>query len=159
MDAQRDQDVRIQVGVHVRVQVGPEFIFPGDIGLDQRLPGAQPVLPGLAHQRLGDGGNGGLALARPVRIDVGDLGVAKPQGIDGPVGSVDIAGHLSPDDLEPVFVEAQGQTAQTGQIGDQVAGLVVGRPQHIGQRLPLHMQIYDDILFFIQIKMSEIRHT
>ena len=158
VDAQRDQYIRIQIGVHVSMEIRAEFVIPGDIGLDQCLPGAQAIALGLAHQRFCDGRNGGLAFDRPVRIDIGDLGIPQAQNIDGSVGVVYIAGDFPPHHFEFLFIKADRQTAEAGQVGDQIACGVVGGPQHIGERLTLHVKFYDNILFFIQIKMSESCH-
>ena len=81
--------------------------------------------------------------------------VSKPQNINGPVPVVDVAGNLPTHNFEPISVKAEGKTAEAGEVGDEVSRRVVGGAQHIREGLPLHIEIYDDILFFIQIEMSE----
>ena len=159
MNAQSNQNVRIQVGVHMRMQVRAELIIPGDIGLDQGLPGTQAVFFGLAHQGLGDGRYGGLAFNGPIRINICHLGIPQPEYIDRPVTVVYIAGDLPLYDLETIFIEADFQTAQTGQVGDQVAGRVVRGAQYIGKILPFLIDIYYDVFFLVQIEMSEYCHA
>ena len=158
VDAQGDQDVGIQIRVHVGVEVCAEFIVPWNICLDQCVPGTQVIIFGLAHQGLGDGRNGGLPLYGSVGINIGDFGVAQPQDIDSPVGVVDIAGNLSPYYFETVLVEADRETAEVCQVGDQIARRVVGGAQHIGKRTALHEEVDDDVFFFIKIKMTESTH-
>ena len=159
MDAQSNQNIRVQVGVHMCMQVRAELIIPGDIGLDQGLPGAQAVFFGLAHQGLGNGGYGGLTFNGPVRIDVGYLGIPQPEYINRPVTVVYIAGDLPLYDLKTVLIEADLQTAKTGQVGDQVAGRVIRGTQYIGKILPFLININDDVFFLVQIEMSEYCHA
>ena len=158
VDAQGNQDVRVQVGVHVGMEVGPELVILGDIGLDQGVPGPEAVVLGLAHEGLGDGGDGRLPLDGPIRINVGHLGVPEPQDIDGPVAVVDVAGNLSPDHLEAVPVKREGQAAEPGQVGDEVAGRVVGRAEHIVQGVAVDQKLHNDILFLVQVELSEWMH-
>ena len=157
-DPQGDQDIRVQVGVHVGVEVRSELIVPGNVGLDQGLPGPQTVVLGLAHQGLGDGRDGGLALYGPVGIDVGHLGVPQPEDVDGTVGVVDIAGDSAPDHLEAVFVEFQRKRAEAGQVGDEVSRGVVGSAQPVGKIVSFHEQVHNDVFFLIKIKLAEGLH-
>ena len=159
VDPQGNQNIRIQVGVHMRMQVRAELIIPGDISLDQGLPGAQAVFFGLAHQGLGDGRYGSLAFNGPVRINICHLGVPQPEYIDRPVTVIYIAGDLPLYDLETILIEADLQAAQAGQIGDQVAGRVVRGAEHIGKILSFLIDINDDVLFLVQIEMSEYCHA
>ena len=137
------------------MEVCPELVISGDIGLDQRLPCAQIVAFGLAHKGLCDGRDGGFALDSSVGVYICNFCVSKPQNINRPVSVIDIAGNLPTHDFETIVVKAERKTAEAGKVGDEVARRVVGGAQHIGEGLPLHIEIYDDILFFIQIEMSE----
>ena len=158
MDAQGDQDVGVQIGVHMSMEIRAEFVVPGDIGFDQSMPGTQSIALGLAHQGLGDGGDGGFFLNRPVRINIGDFGISEPQNIDGPVGVVNIAGNFSPHYFELFFIKADRQAAEAGQIGDQIACRVVGSAQRVRHRLVFHIEVCNNVFFFIQIEVSENCH-
>ena len=159
MDAQRDQQIRIQICVHMGVKIRPELAFPEDIGLHDGLPEAQPIVLRLAHERLGDGGNGGLPLDPPVRIDVRNLGVQKPEYVEHPVLAVNIAGQLPPDHLQAVRIRVQRKTAEKGQVGDQIARAVVRRAQNIADLLLFQEQLHLYVLFLIQIKKPKGNHA
>ena len=137
------------------MEVCPELVISGDIGLDQSLPCAQIVALGLAHKGLGNSWDRSFALDCPVGIYICNFSIAKTKNINCPVSVIDVAGNLPTHNFEPISVKAEGKTAEAGKVGDEVARRVVGGAQHIGEGLPLHIEIYDDILFFIQIEMSE----
>ena len=109
--AQRDQQIGVEVRVHVGVQVGAELVFAPYVGLDERFAHVKAVVLRLTHQRFGYRRNVCLAFDRPVGIDVRDLGVGKAQDVDLAVALVHIARHLSADDLQAVLSLAQRQTA------------------------------------------------
>ena len=113
-----NQDIRIQIGVHVGVKVSAKLVISGNVGLDQRLPCAQIIALGLAHKGLGDSRDGGFALDGSVGVYICNFCVSKPQNIDSPVFVVDIAGNLPAHDFESVSVKAEGETAETGKVGD-----------------------------------------
>ena len=116
--AQGNQDIGIQIGVHVGVKVSAELVISGNIGLDQRLPCAKIIALGLAHKGLRDGRDGGFAFNSTVGINICNFCVSKPQNIDCPVAVVDIAGNLSAHDFKPGVVKADGKTAEAGKVGD-----------------------------------------
>ena len=157
--AQCDQDIRVQIGIHVSMKICTEFIIPGNIGLDQSLPGAKSIVLGLAHQSLGDRRNRRLPFNSSVGIYIGYLGVTQTQDIDGPIGIVDITGNLSTHHFETVSVKTDGKTAETRKVGDQIACRMVGRTQNVGQCIAFHIEVDNDVLFLIQIEMSEICHV
>ena len=158
-NAERDQHIRIEIGVHMRVQIRAKLAFAADVGFDERFFGVQTVVLCLAHQGFGDGGNVRLALDRAVGIDIRHLGVRQPQHIDRAVALVDIARHLAGDDFQPVLTGAQRQSAEVRKIRDQIALGMIGRAQHIGHALLRQAQLNDDVLFLIQIKRSEQSHS
>ncbi len=102
---------------------------------------------------------GGLAFNGPIRINICHLGIPQPEYIDRPVTVIYIAGDLPLYDLKAILIKADLQTAQTGQVGDQVAGRVVRGAEHIGKILPFLIDINDDVFFLVQIEMSEYCHT
>ena len=157
-DPERDQDVRVEVRIHVGVQVRAELALPEDVGLHHRLLEIKPVILGLAHEGLRDRGDRGLALDRPVRVDVGDLGVPEPENENLPILRRHIAGQGPADDLHPVLIEAEREPAHLREVGDQIPGAVVGGFQHIVHGLPLHKELHDDILFLVEIQTSEVFH-
>ena len=140
------------------VQVRAKLTVGVNVGFDDRSRHVQTIILGLAHEDLGDGGNGSLALDLSARIDVGDLGVADAQDVQHPVVSVHVAGDRPFNDFQPLFVPAQRKLAQAGQVGDQVSGVVIGGAKHIAQFVPVPKQIHHDILFLVQIKAAEKRH-
>ena len=158
-DAQGDQRVRRQVAVHVGMQVGMELALRADIRLDDcfLLPGA--VVLGLAHQGLGDRGNGSLYLHPTVRVDVGHLGIAQAEDIHPPVFPVEIAGNFPADHQQPLLPGLCFQPAQPGQVGDQVAGMVVRGADHMEQAVPLHIEVHHNILLPVQEKLLEPDHA
>ena len=158
-DAESDQHVRLQIRAHVRVQIRAELAVVEDIGLDDRFHLVQTVVARLAHEHLGDGGDGGLALHRAVGADVRDLGVAEPEDPDPAVVAVHIAGDRAADDLKAVLVLTQRQAAERGEIRDEVSRAVVGRAQRIVQRHAVAQQIDYDVLFLVQKKPSERLHA
>ena len=158
-DAERNQHVRLEIAVHVRVQVGAEFAVIEEIGLHDRLRHAEAVIPRLAHQHLRDRGNRGLHLHAAVREDVRDLRVAHAEDIKPPVLPVHIAGNLAADDLESGFIEGERQLAELRQIRDQVAAVVVRRAQAVAKTLALHRELHHDVLFLVQIKLTESLHA
>ena len=157
-DAQRDEDIRVEVRVHVRVQVRSELHVAEDVGLHERLADIQSVILGLAHERLRDGRDIGLALDRAVRVNVRDLGVPQPEDVHLAVGVVHIAGNLPADDLQAALVHADGQAAQPRQVRDEVARGVVRRAQGVRQRVAPAAQLDDDVLLLVQVKASEVSH-
>ena len=157
-DAERDQHIRLEVAAHVGVQIGAELAVAENIGLDDGFRHAQAVVLGLAHQSLGDGRDAGLHFHAAVREDVGDLGVAHAEDVELPVVAVDVAGHAAADDLQSLVVKGQRQLTEPGQIGDEVAGAVIGRAQDILEFIALAVELDDDILFLVEIKASERRH-
>ena len=165
-DPQCDQNIRMQIGVHVGVQVRAEFVLTPDICLDDRPLLVQPVVLGLAHQRLGNGRDLRLHLHSSVRIDVGHLGIPQPENVDQPVVAVDIARHRSPDHQKAVLSLRERQPAERRQVPDQISGAVVGRGEdevHDGRTagliLRLFVQVHDDVLLFIQIKALKPLHS
>ena len=157
-DAQRDQQIRVEVRVHVGVQVGAEFRLAADVGLDQRLARVEAVVLRLAHERFRDGGDVRLALDRAVGVDVRDLGIGEPQDIDLAVALVDVAGHFSLDDFQPVLPHAQRQAAEMREVRDQIALRVIRRAQRVAQALRRHVERDDDVLFLVEIKLPKRRH-
>ena len=55
INAQGDQDIRPQVGIHMGMQVSPELVFPGNIALDDGPLDIELIVLGLTHQGLGYG--------------------------------------------------------------------------------------------------------
>ena len=157
-DAERDQHVRFQICAHVRVEVGAEFAVFEDVGLDDGLRLAQTVAARLAHEHLGDGRNGGLELHGAVGKDVRDFRVSHAEDPESPVLAVDVAGDRAADDLQPVLVLAQRQGTQRRKIRDEISRAVVRRAQQTAQRLTVTEQLHHDILFFVQIELSEPLH-
>ena len=158
-NAQGNQCVRRQVAVHVRMQVRMELAFTADIGFHNRLGYTQLVVPGLAHQGFGDGWNRSLHLHPAVRENIGNLRVPQPQDIHFPVVPVIVAGNLIPDHLQAPVVLFRLQVAQPGQVGDQVAGMVIRRPDGIKQAVSLHAEVDRNILFFIEIELLKKDHA
>ena len=158
-DTERDQQIRVEVRVHMGVQVGAELVLAADIGLDERLFDVKAVVLRLAHERFGDRGDVRLALDRAVGKDVGYLGVGKPQDVDLAVAFVDVARHFSADDLQTVVTPAQRQTADPSEVRDQVALRVVRRAHKIAHTAVGQLQLNDDILFLVEIEFAEIRHN
>ncbi len=158
-DAQGNQRVRRQVAVHMGMQVGMEFALRADIRLDDRLllPGA--VVLGLAHQGFGDCGNGGLHLHPAVRVDVGHLGIAQAEDVHPPVFPVKVAGDLPADHQQSLLPGLCLQPAQPGQVGDQVARMVVRGADHMEQPVPLHIEVHHNILLPVQEKLLEPDHA
>ena len=158
-DAQGDERVRGQVGIHVGMQIRAEFRLLQHVGLDDGPLGVQLVVLGLGHERLGNSGDRRLHLHPPIRIDIGDLGIAQPEDVKLSVVLVYVGGHLAPDDLQPVPVQGQGQAAELCQLGDQIARLMVRRSDGVVQDASAPVQIHNDVLLLIQIKPSERRHV
>ena len=158
-NAQGNQRVRRQVAVHMRMQVRAELALAADIGFHDRLGHAQLVFPCLAHQGLGNGGNRSLQLHPSVREDVGDLRVSQPQDVHLPVVPVVVTGNLVPDHLQAMVILCGFQAAEPGQVGDQVAGMVVRRPDGIKQAVSLHAEVDRNILFLIQVELLKKDHA
>ena len=142
------------MGVQIRAELG----FAADIGFYDGTQLVQLIILGLAHQRFGNGGDGGLQLHRTVRPDVGHLGVAQPENVELAVLPVHIAGHLAANDFEPLLVLTDGERAELCQIHDQVPAVVIGRAQNIVKHLVLPEQLHHDVFFFIQIELTEWLH-
>ena len=159
-DAERDQDVRRQVAVHMRVQVAAEFVLTADIGLEDGFLHAVAVVFGLAHQRLGDGGNGRLALDPPIGKNIGDLCSAEAQDPHIPVVAIDVRRDLAADHLQALVVDGERQLADGCEIPDQVAGMMI-RCLHLIEEtvIVVAVQIDDHIFFIIQIKPAEAFHN
>ena len=180
IDAERDQNVRREVAVHVRVQIGAELELARNIGLENGLCHREAVVRRLAHQRLRDGRDRGLHFHAPVRVDVRDLRVAEPENEHLLVISVDIARHLAADTkrltrrravgfvlcrgrgsrkhMVPVRVMAERETAELREVPDQIAGLVVWRDELIVEMVKVLIEIDDNILFAVEKKACEICH-
>ena len=105
MDAQGDEYVCRQIGIHMGMQVTVELVFIQDIGLDDGLFEGQFIVLGLAHQGLGDGRNGSFQLYRTVRPDIGGLGIVQTEDVDPAVVGVDIAGNGSPDYFQAMVIQ------------------------------------------------------
>ena len=157
--SQGNQYVRRKIAVHVGMQVCPEFAVGADIGFHDRLFHAQAVILGLAHQGFGNSRNGCLELHPAIRIDVGDLCVAQAENVHPFIVPVAVAGDFVPDHRQAVFVRTGFQSAQPGQVFDQVAGPVVRGPDHIVQALSLQVQIHRHILFPIKVEFLEENHS
>ena len=106
-DPERDQNIRMQICIHMRVQICPEFALPADVGLHKCLSDVKPVILGLAHQRLCDRRDHGLLLDPPVRIDVCHLCISQTKHIDQSSLTVKIAWNLIFNDHESVCVIGQ----------------------------------------------------
>ena len=158
-DTERDQRVRRQDAVHVRVQVRPEFAVGSNIGLDDRLFHAEAVIFRLTHQGFGDRGDRGLQFDPAVGIDVGDLGVAQAQDIHAAVVAVHVTGDLVADDRRAVLVDAGLQAAERGKIGDQIPRAVVRGPDHVKKPLAFQKELDGDILFPVKIKLLKKDHA
>ena len=140
------------------MEVRAEFALSADIRLDQRLADVQPVVLGLAHEGLGNGRHRGLALDGAVRIDVGHLCVPHAEDVHRPVGAVHIAGDAALDDLEALNIPGDGQSADAGQIRDEVPRPVVRRPQDVAKLLPLPKELHYDVLLIVESKLPEFLH-
>ena len=179
-DPQRDQKIRVQVRVHMRVQIRSELVLASYISLHDRALLIQPVVLGLAHQSLGNRRNMRLGLDPPVRINIGDLGVPQPENIDQLVIPVYVAGHHSLYYQKSVLPFRQRQVAQCGQIADQISRAMVGRGEdemHGGRfagagrgglsgrggcgrclSVAFHIQINNYIFLFVEIKTLKSFH-
>ena len=148
----------------MRVQVRAEFVLAPYIGLYDRPSDVEPVILGLAHQRLGDRRNVRLHLDSSVRIDIGHLRVPEPENIEQPVVTVNIARHCPADDQKAVFAFGEREAAERRQVPDQVPGPVIGRREEEAHdslfvcHAFLPVQIYDHIFFFIQVKALKPLH-
>ena len=140
------------------MQVGLKLAVGADVGFHDGLFQPQAVVLGLTHQGFGDGGDGGLQLHPAVGVDVGDLGAAQAQDVHLPVVAVVVAGDLPADDLQTVFVLLGIQGTEPGQVGDEVAGVVVRCADDVEKPLALHRELHRDVLLPIQIKLSECDH-
>ena len=159
VDAEGDEDVRIEVGVHVGVEVRPELAVTQDVGLYESLANVLPIVLGLAHQGLSDGRDVRLPLDAAVWIDVGDLRVEQAEDINHVVIAIDVAGQRAADYLEAVVVSLELQVAQGGEVGDEVARPVVGRPEYVAQLVPLAEELDDEVLLLVEVEMSECLHA
>ena len=159
VDTEGDEDVGIEVGVHVGVQVGAELALAQDVGLHDGLAEILPVVLGLAHQGLRDGGYGCLPLDPAVRIDVGDLRIEQAEHVDHAVAAVDVAGQRAPDHLEAVLIRLKLQVAQSGEVGDEVARSVVRRSEHVVQLVPIAEEVDDEVLLLVEVELSECLHA
>ena len=158
-DAQRYEDIRIQVRIHMRMQVGPELMLPPDVGLHEGLAKIQMIVLCLAHERLGNRRHVGLSLNFTVRINVRHLRIIQTEDIDLPVVPVYIAGNLAANDFEPALVKADRQITERGKVRDQIPGLMIGRPENVGELSVLAVELHNNIFFLIQIELTEFLHS
>ena len=160
VDAQCDEQVRRQIGIHVGVQIGFKLALLENVGFHYRAPEIQRVIFRLAHQCLGNGGDKGLALNPAVGVDVGHLGIEQAEDIELTVLAGDIAGKRAADDAQSALVLGQRKAAQPSQIGDKVAGRVIGRAQHVRHDIGILVQVElnDHVLFLVDEKLTEICH-
>ena len=103
-DPQCDQNIRRQIGIHVRMQIRTEFRITPDIRLDQGPGDVQLILFRLAHQSLGYGRNAGLHFDPAIRIYIGRLGPAQSENVELSVVGIVIARDRPPDDLQPLII-------------------------------------------------------
>ena len=157
LDGQGDENVRMQIGISVGMQVcGELHLFP-DIGLYQGFPERIFVVLGLAHEGLGNGRNQGIDFNFAVRVDVGKLGAVQPENVDPLTVALDIAGDPSRDDGSAVLHHCL--LAGDGcQIVDQIVRLMVDGLNGVGQDCPVHTQSHHNVLFLVQIQLSKVTH-
>ena len=158
-NTQSNQNIGREIPVHVCMQIGVELAVAADIGFDNGFLNPEAIVLRLAHQRLGDGRNGGFQLNGSVRVDICNFRVAQPENIHPAVITVIIAGDLIPDDFEPVFIFRCFQGAQFCQIGDQIARMMVRRADYMEKTVPFHVEIYHDVLFAVQKKTLKKDHS
>ena len=103
-DAHGNQDVRHQVAIHMRMEIAVKLHFPADIRLEDRLSFTEPVIPGLAHQRLGNSRDRCLHLNPAIPVDICHLGIAKPEDPDFFILPIDVARHFAADHQHAFFI-------------------------------------------------------
>ena len=158
-DAQRHEDIRIQVRIHMRMQIRPELMLPPDVGLHESFAKIQMIVLCLTHERLGNRRHIGLSLDLSVRIDIRHLRIIQTEDINFPVVPVYIAGNLAANDFETALVKADRQIAERGKVRDQIPGLMIGRPENVGELSVLAVELHNNIFLLIQIELTEFLHS
>ena len=151
--AKCNQKLGWKISVHVCMQIGMELALAADIGLNQGLFYTQPVVLGLTHQCFGYGRNGRLEFNASVRENVCNLCPAEAQNIHTTVCTVKIAGNFSTDHEQTALILCRCEIEETGQIPDQVSCAVVGRTHDVMHPLTFHIEVNNNILFPVQIKL------
>ena len=151
--AQCNQKLRRQIAVHMSMQICMELALAADISLYKGLFDTQAIVFRLTHQGFGYGRDGGLELDAPIGKDVCNLRPAQAQNIHTTIVPVKIAGDFSRDHEQTTFILRCLKLKKTGQVPDQIACVVVRRTHNITHALTLHIEIDNNILLPIQIKL------
>jgi hypothetical protein len=158
-DSEGDEDVGSEVAVHMGVQIGAEFVFSPNIGLEDGFLLGQMIVFRLAHERLGDGRHGCFLLDASIRPDICDLGIAQTENPESAVLAVDVGGDFALYGLHSVGIEGKRQTADRRKVPDEVAGVMIGRLQIVKETIvPVPVKIDNHILFVVEKKASEVIH-
>ena len=151
--AQCNQKLGRQITVHMCMQIGMELALTADISFDQGLLNTKAIVLGLAHQCFGYGRNGCLEFNTSVREDVRNLCPAQAQDIHTTIAPVKITGDFPPDHEQTALVLSCCEVKEICQVPDQVSRVVVGRTHDVMHPLTLHIEIDNDVLLPVQIKL------
>ena len=151
--AKCNQKLGRKISVHMSMQISVKLAFASDISLDQGLFDTKAIVLGLAHQGFGDGRDGSLEFNASVGEDVRHFCPAQAQDIHPAIVSVKIARNISPDHEQTGFLLRCPAIEEFGQVPDQIPRMVVRRPHNVVHTLAFHIEVDNDILLPIQIKL------
>ena len=141
------------------MKIRAELHFRANICLHDRLRNTQVVMLGLWHQRFWNSWNRRFHFYRSIRIDIGDLGVAKTEDINQPMIGIIITGNRSPNDKQSGFIPAELQFTEFRKISNQVSSRMVRGAQGILHGFPYPIENYNNVFFLIKIKVCEFVHV
>ena len=149
-DSKCNQNIRREIAVHMGMKIRAEFHVPQDISLKYGLRSIQTIILGLAHQGFGNRRDRSLHLDPPVGVDIRHLGVCEAQNIDLLIACIDVAGNLPANHLQTLFIHRKRQTAESGEVPDQISRMVIGSLQLVIQASSLPEEADNHILLIIQ---------
>ena len=155
-DSEGDEDIGLEIAVHVCMKVAAEFVVAQNVGLENCLIRVPAIVLRLTHQSFGDGRNGRFALDPSVGINIRDFCIRKTEDVDLAVFCIDVAGHFAARDRHAVFIRAQRKIAEAREVADEIARVMVRGLQFIEQAVAVTVEIDDHVFFIVEKQAAKI---